>query len=556
MEELNASILAVLGAAIFAGTVGAAIFQRMRIPQVVGYIVIGLIIGRSGLEIVAEEELAAFHSINLFALAVIGFLVGGELHRDTFREYGKQFMGILLGEGLGAVILVGVPITLLFYYMLGSWPPALAAGLVFGAIASTTDPASTAGILWEYRSRGVLTTTLIAIVALDDALALALYGIGSSAAQILVGQDVEFLTEMMHIGFELFGAVAAGVIAAVVVRYLLVWMHQPEKSLTIAVGVLLLVVGISAALGLDVIMAAMAFGVTLTNISPLRSKQLFTIVRSFSTPIYVLFFVLVGARLSIGSMPAWLWGVVFLYILGRSSGKMIGAYIGARASGAAPAVQKYTGLGLSAQAGISVGLSIMAGQRLNGVDLGDGLYLGDVVVFCIAATTFLIQLFGPYLIKLSIQLADEIGRNVTEEDIIESMTVADVMETGIDSVSEHDSLADVFTTFSAQEHFILPVLRPDETVAGVVTLDGLKQVFASQDTWAWIVARDVLQDLGDTSAPNAQLKDAIENMRSTGVEQMLVVTPGDAPHLAGLLDTRRTRKIINEELVKKQQVAE
>ncbi len=557
MEGISTSTLLVLGTAIFGGTLGATLFQRFRVPQVVGYIVMGLIIGQSGLGLVSTSDMENLQSLNLFALAIIGFLVGGELHKEIFTKYGKQFAAILLGEGLGAFFLVGIPVGIAVHFVGADWPVSIAAGFVFGAISSATDPASTVDVLWEYRGKGVLTTTLIAIVALDDALAMALYGIGTSVAQVLTGQDVAVMEVMMHIGVELGGACVLGIITGLIFRYIFDWLNNPEKSLAVAVGILLLDIGLALLADMDVILTTMAFGVTLTNLAPRRSAELFKVVRSFSTPIYVLFFVLVGARLNLSGMPLWLWGVVGLYLVGRTGGKMAGAYVGARAAGAEPVVQKYTGMGLFAQGGIAVGLSILAGQHLNNVPIGDdGMMLGDMVVFTITATTFCIQLVGPALIKWSIHLADEIGRNVTEEDVVATLTVADVMETEVLSIHASEPVTRVFDTFSNQERTVLPVVNKDNVVSGVITLTALKEIFSEQDTWQWLVAGDVAQSLGETVEPGGKLSKAMKKMQEAGFEFLLVVEQKEAgPVLSGIMDQRLTRKKIRQELLKRQQVA-
>lgn len=558
MDGINTSTLLVLGLAIFGGTLGATLFQRLRVPQVVGYIVMGLLIGQSGLGLVSTSDMENLQSLNLFALAIIGFLVGGELHKETFTKYGKQFASILIGEGLGAFFLVGIPVVFAVHWIGADWPVSIAAGFVFGAIASATDPASTVDVLWEYRGKGVLTTTIIAIVALDDALAMALYGIGTSVAQILTGQDVSLLEVTFHIVIELGGACLLGFISGWSFRYIFDWLHQPEKSLAVAVGILILDIGLSLLANMDVILTTMAFGVTLTNMAPRRSAELFKVVRSFSTPIYVLFFVLVGARLNITGMPIWLWGIVGIYLVGRTGGKMVGAYIGAKSAGAAPVVQRYTGMGLFAQGGIAVGLSIMAGQHLNQVPIGDsGMMLGDMVVFAITSTTFCIQVVGPALIKLSIHLAGEIGRNVTEEDVVATLTVSDVMESEVLSINAYEPVTRVFDTFSNQDRTVLPVVDKDNVVSGVITLTALKEIFAEQDTWQWLVAKDVAQSLGETVEPGGRLSKAMEKMQEAGFEFLLVLEQGEeGPVLAGIMDQRLTRKRIREELLKRQQVAE
>jgi len=556
VEGINESTLVVLGVAIFSGTVGAGLFQRIRMPQVVGYIIIGLIIGRSGFGIVADEELLELQSLNLFALAVIGFLVGGELHFSTFKKYGRQFTGILLGEGLAAFVIVAVLTGTLIYFVVGNVTAAVAGGLIFGSIASATDPASTVDVLWEYRGRGVLTTTIIAIVALDDALAMALYGFGTSLAQLVSGQDVSWTSELIRIVIELPGAVVLGIVAGLLTNAMLRWQNSAEKGLAISVGILLLVIGISVGAHMDVILATMALGVTLTNLAPLRSSELFKVVRSFSTPIYVLFFVLVGARLSITGMPAWLWGIVGLYLAGRTAGKMAGAWFGARLAGAEPVVQRYTGLGLFAQGGIAVGLSIMASQHLGNVEVTDGLLLGDMVVFSITASTFIIQLIGPSLIKLSIQRAGEIGRDVTEDDVIEGMFVDDALDPDIETISINETIKSVFDKFSRQPYLVLPVVDMHNRPVGQVTLESLKQVFASQDTWEWLLVNDVTEPIREHTDRATPLKQAITQMRDTGIDQLFVVDDQADGAMAGVLTQRRAQKALKHRLVQAQTAQE
>lgn len=555
MAPMHTGNLILLGAAILGGILGATLFQRLRIPQVIGYIAMGLIIGETGFGWATRESLAGLETINLFALAVIGFLVGGELRVEVFRQYGRQFFAVLLGEGFGAFLLVGLPVGALVYAVTGEAAPAAAAGLVFGAIASATDPASTMDVLWEYRARGVVTTTIIAVIALDDALAMALYALGTSLAQIIAGQSVSVAAELGRVALEFGGACVLGGGLGAALAGLLRHLHQPEKGLALAVGALLLSIGVCAALGLDVILAAMLAGAALANLAPLRSRALFDTVRAFATPIYVLFFVFVGARLSLGAMPGWLWGVVAVYLAGRTVGKVAGTWIGGRLSGADPGVNRYAGLGLFAQGGIAVGLSIMAGERLRGVPLTPELGLGEAVVFCVTATTFLMQVIGPNLIKLSARLAGELGRNVTEEDVVAGMRVADVIDTAVTPLREHDPVTHVVACFTAQPHTALPVLDAEGRVAGYVALDHLKGLFADQEMWAWLLARDVMRPVPALAESGGPLRDALETMRDLGVEQMLAVDAAGPRRFAGILDTRRARKRVQEALARRQSAA-
>ncbi|HIA48498.1 MAG TPA: CBS domain-containing protein [Candidatus Hydrogenedentes bacterium] len=551
MELMNTGVLMILGIGVFGGIIGAHLFQRLHIPQVVGYIMMGLLIGDIGFGLVDQEAIEGLESLNLFALGIIGFLVGGELHLDIFKNQGKQLFAILLCEGILASLLVGIPVTGIMYFLTDNFSVALASGIVFGAIASATDPASTLNVLWEYRSRGILTTTLIAIVALDDALAMTLYGLGTTAARILTGNSASFTKELLGTFMELGGAVVMGVLAGFALRTMSRWIGSPEKLFTGAIGLILLIIGIASALEMDVILAAMSLGVTLVNSTPERSKQVFATVRSFADPIYVIFFVLVGARLNISAMPPWLWGIVFVYVLGRSSGKIVGAYVGARMTGAPPAVQKFTGMGLFAQGGIAVGLSIMAAHHLGDVRVNESLSLGDMIIFGVTASTFVLQITGPPLIKLASKLAGEIGRDVAEEDVIETWMVNEAMKTSVPPITQGTPLTHVFQIFSMHDYTMYPVVGGEDELKGVLSLEGMKGIMISPDTWDWVLAADVMSEVNGTVTADMRLDKALESMRDNGVEEVPVVDGSNK--IIGMLDQRTIRIRVNEEVIRRRE---
>lgn len=548
-------LLSIIGMCILGGVLGAWVFQKMHVPQVVGYIVIGVLIGQSGLHLVQEADIVALRPFNLFALGLIGFLVGGELHGSIFKKYGKQFTAILLGEGLAAFILVGITSTAIMYFVCHSFVLALAAGVVFGAIASATDPASTIDVLWEYRTAGVLTTAIIAIVALDDALAMTLYALGTSAAQMLTSGTADLGAELTSVCIELFGSVALGLVAGFVLNLILRFLPQKDRRLGLALGTILLTIGAAVVFKMDVILATMSIGILLCNIAPRRSKELFEIVRSFASPIYILFFVLVGARLGVGNMPLWIWGLVAAYVVMRSIGKWLGSYWGGRISKAEPVVSKYMGLSLFAQGGVAVGLSIMASQHLQGIDLADGLTLGDAIIFTVTATTLIVQLIGPPCTKIAVRLAKETDRNITEEDVVAELQVSDVMDPNVKPMSEDLPLTAVLAEFTHHDALVYPVVSVEGKVVGVLTFDSLKELIGDSDSWQWLVAGDVMEPLQEKATLLMKLSDVLEDMSRMQVEALPVLRGDETDEAVGVLDTRYARRRIREELIARTSVA-
>ena len=549
MLNPQSSILFILGIGVFGGIAGAWLFQKIKIPQVLGYLVIGIIIGQSGMKLINSDIIVSPKNFNFFALGIIGFLVGGELHGSTMKKYGKQFSAILFGEGVLAFLLVTVSISLVLYIFTKNFAAALAGGIVFGAIASATDPASTMDVLWEYRSKGVLTTTIIAIVALDDALAMTLYGLGTGAAQMIIGGDTSVLEQLIKISIELFGAVAMGGAAGFFMNIIIRYSSDKNRTMIFAIGTLLIVISLALMLDIDVILATMTLGIVITNMAPNRSKELFDLIKNFASPIYVLFFVLVGARLTLSSMPGFLWIIVGLYVLFRSAGKMTGAWLGAKLTKADPVVQKYTGLGLFAQGGVAIGLSIMASQHLNNLILADGINLGDIIITGVTATTFIVQIIGPTMVKIAIKLAKEAGKNITEEDVIAKWKVADVLETDVPIIKITDSVKQIVTLFSESEYFCLPVVDQQNKTLGMITMNDLKELMISQDTWEWILAEDILSTTSDVITKTESLEEAMTILKQLGRDQLPVIESIANPIPMGILDTRIVRKLVNKEMV-------
>lgn len=393
-------LLLLLGAAALIGWLGGKLFQRLKVPRVVGYIVAGLLLGESFARVLPVERVTELSPLTDLALALIGLMVGGELKKSVFRRFGRQMVTILLCEGLTAFALVTLLVT---WY---TKEPAL--GIVLGALASATAPAATVDVLWEYKSRGPLTTTILGIVALDDGLALALYGFAIAFAQVmLAGGPPSWGEGLGRPLLEIFGSLGLGIAAGVGLLLPLRRLHSDrEDLLVLLLGAVLVVAGSARGLGLSLILAEMALGVTLVNLAPNSSRPAFEVVKGFAPPIYVLFFVLVGARLQVGLLPQM--GLLgLLYVLGRTAGKFAGSWLGGALSQAPAPVRKYLGFALFSQAGVAVGLALDVAQRF--AHAGPAAReMGAFVINVIGATTFLVQIIGPPFVKYAVARAGEI----------------------------------------------------------------------------------------------------------------------------------------------------
>ena len=209
---VHLNILFFLGLALFGGVMGGRIFQKIKVPQVVGYIFIGIILGRTGFNLINSEIIEMMRPFTYLALGLIGFMIGGELKKEVFQKYGKQFFVILLSEGLGAFLFVFLSIGILGQFFLGTGAASWVLALLLGAIASATAPAATTDVLWEYKSRGPLTSIVLGIVALDDVLALVLFAAVASIAGKFLGQNngEGLMLSIIHPIYEIIGAIILG----------------------------------------------------------------------------------------------------------------------------------------------------------------------------------------------------------------------------------------------------------------------------------------------------------------------------------------------------------
>ena len=547
--QFHLNVVLLFGLIVLGGAFGARLFQRLHIPQVVGCIVVGIILGEA-LGVITPHTIEQLEPFTMFALGIIGFMIGAELRGEVFRKYGRQFFIILFSQGMGAFLLATIGGSAAAWFITGSIKESIAVGLVLGAIASATAPAATVNVLWEYKTRGPLTTTVLAIVALDDALALLLYRGAATGAKALIGasQGSVLGTTLILLG-EIAGAVVLGILAGVLLFFLLKFVKSDDKILDFALASLLLVVGLSMIPGVDPILPAMTLGITVANLMPRRSKATFALVEKFSPPIYISFFVLAGAHMEFGRITSWMLLMIFIYVLSRAVGKMTGAWFGGKWSNAPAVVRKYLGLCLLPQAGVAIGLAILASQQF-------GSELGHTIVIVVMTGTFLMEIFGPMLVKVGVKRAGEVGLNITEEDLIKTYKIADVMDDKPISIAQNLPLQKILEVFSTSESVYYPVIDNNSGIVGIITIAGIKEMFANQDVAGWLLACDVAEPVQDIARPNQSLEEVIEWMERYQLENIPVVAEKDSNVLVGVLDHRKVLRKISAEVLHRRQKAD
>ncbi|MBI9109207.1 MAG: cation:proton antiporter [Spirochaetales bacterium] len=542
---IDINIILFLGIILFGGAIGGRLFQRIKIPQVVGYIIIGVILGQSGFKFIGMGMIEKLEPVSTIALSLIGFSIGGELKISVLKKRGKQFAYILIFEALTAFIVVSALVFGVVYLITGNLNTAIALGLVLGSISSATAPAATTDVLWENRTKGPLTSTVLGIVAMDDAVALLLFAFSVSIAGTLIGgsgAEVPAISErLIALGWEIGGAVAAGALIAFILSKLIKGFINEERILAFSIGAIMLISGLSVALGIDMILAAMSMGFFMANFAPRKSRETFALVQKFSPPIYVLFFVLVGAKLNIWNITSFVAIIAAVFLVGRTVGKLIGARTGAALSKAPKTVFKYLPFCLLSQAGVAIGLSIVAGQAFPGE-------FGTLIVTVVTATTFVVQIIGPISVKFAVDKAGETGLNITEGDLVKQSTAADIMYKNIPLIPENTPVSRILTIFSENEALCFPVVNLDGSLAGIISIDDLKNTFMAAELSDFLLAHDIMKQPPAFCRVTEPAEDARRMLQKSGAEYLPVYSSGEGAQFAGLIDERGIQLFFSRKL--------
>ena len=405
MVELD--ILFFAGAATLLAFFAGKLLGRLRMPSVVGYIVTGVVLGPSlyslfGFEPVLGENLVSrLGVVSDIALAFVAFTIGSELRRDIFRKVGKGIILVMLAQSLLTFVIVAGAVLA----VRGSWPTAL----IFGAVGLATAPAGTVVVLQEYRAKGPLTSSLLAVVGLDDGVAIVVYAFAAAGARMLMDHTGE-TSAFSHCGsavVEIFGAIGLGGALGVLLVIFARRIRSRNDILIVTVALVLACTGLCKFFNVSLIMANLVLGMVAINLSWKTGQRTYDALQSVTPPIYVLFFVLAGAHLDIPLLRHMgLLGAV--YIGARIVGKVIGAYAGASVTSVPDVVRKYLGLGTLSQAGVAIGLALLVLKEF--AELPGGSELGVLVITTVAATTIIFEIIGPIGTKIAIQKADEIGK--------------------------------------------------------------------------------------------------------------------------------------------------
>ncbi len=393
--------LIAVGIILLFGGIGGYIANRLYLPAVTGYIIFGLILGPSFLNLLTETQIDSFAPFNSFALGIIAITIGFELKYDKLYTLKNQLLKSFVVESLFTVT-----ITTLTVYLLGL---DIRLAILLGILSMTTSPTGVLAVLKEQKERatGVFPRLMISELAMDNLLSIVLFGFATSIIQSLESIERSFgVAEFMVVAGELFLAIAIGVIAGILMSFLAPRTDNEAKVLIALIGMIALTTGIAEFYDLSPILLNISTGATIANLS-IKRDWVFKVLEGIELPIFVAFLTLAGAKLNLGLLPEV--GVIGLgYIAARSAGKIMGARIGCHLAGFDKCTKDNLGYALMPQAGVAIGLSIVAEQRLD-IDVG-------VVTTVILAAVIVFEIIGPLLVKLALKNIEEANNECSKDE--------------------------------------------------------------------------------------------------------------------------------------------
>ncbi len=364
--------------------------KKLKSPNVTGYLIAGLILGPSVLNLIPVSMVDGFAVISDIALSFIAFSIGSEFSLDYYKKVGIAPFVIAIAESGCAIILVTGTMLLL------GVDKNLA--IMLGAIAAATAPAQTIMVINQFRAKGPLTSMLMSVVALDDATALIGFGVASAFVSAATSAETHMVLSILRPFYEILISFVLGGGISILMKFVFRFFKKPSNRISITISAILGTYWLSDLVHGSPLLACMALGGVLVNIFS-ETDHIMKVAESFSPPILMLFFIISGAGFDISALAGI--GVIgVVYVVMRVIGKMGGAWLGGKIAKQDKNISRYLGPTLMPQAGVALGLTVVAGHLVPA-------YAAEIrtIILC---STFIYSLVGPIAAKYALEKAGEI----------------------------------------------------------------------------------------------------------------------------------------------------
>lgn len=397
-DLMSTHILFTLGAMLLVGYLTGILAGRIRLPEITGFILAGVLVGESVLGIVPLRMTSSMKVITEVALGLIALTIGSEFSLVKLRRMGREVTGITgiqlagtFGIVLTAMLIVGMELPF---------------AIIVAAIATASSPAVAVAVVQSLRAHGTFVDYLYGVVALLDAGAVILFGISFSIAAGLMGLTtagagpmILFLAALGEVVFSL----VAGIVMGFVLHYAVRRKTRANEILLLTLGVTFTFTAGAIVFHLSPLLINMTAGAVMINLTP-RHHRVFRMLEPMTPPIYALFFVLAGAELQLALLAQphilLLGGT---YIVARGAAKYLSVYAGAALTGTEAPIRNNLGFCMLPQAGVALGLVLFVqASPVSGAMSTAQIAMTGTLVNVILLSVFVNQLIGPPLAKAAI----------------------------------------------------------------------------------------------------------------------------------------------------------
>lgn len=388
----QANVMVVFGLLLAFGVLGGLLAARARwLPSITGFMILGLMIGPSGLGLLSAQALGDARVLVDIALGLILFKLGATLHPvKAMRD--KRLLFTSLGEGLatfGGILAL----------MLWIGAPAVVAVLA-AAIAVSSSPAVLIHVAEELHAEGPALDNAQQLVAANNVLSFLLFSLALPVA--LVGERFDIRTSLVLPAYQMLGAVVVSVVVAWLVVSIARLTRQDEEHFRFAlvVGAVMLTLGLSQAFKVSGLFAGLALGIACRWLQG-RTRITRVELGGGGDVFFVILFVFAGANLHLHE--ALQYAPIALAFVGARIVAKLGAVYGFGLAFGIPQRQSLaSGMLLIPMAGLAIGLV----QTTSSLAPELGARISAIVLAAVA----LFETIGPPIAALALKMAGEAGR--------------------------------------------------------------------------------------------------------------------------------------------------
>ena len=390
IEEISTLVVGIM---LLTSYLFSNIVKKMKLPRLSGYMLMGIVLGTSGIGVLTDKIVDNLQFLENLALSFIALTAGGELRFKQVKTYKKSLVYILFSQMI--VIFLGMVVV---FYLIADYIPFLSGlnqfmilglAILFAGTSLSTSPATAIGIITELQSEGKVTNIVFIITVLKALLLILFFPIIITLSKQFYFESISFNLSLLY---DITLQLLASVVTGIVMGGIIIWYFKKvkvEMSLFL-LGITLAITEVSSLFGLEVLLTSLVTGIVVQNFSS-HGQKLISGIEIFSLPIYVIFFCFAGASLHVEFLSEALF-ITFILVAARFILNYAGNYVGAALAREDRFIKNYSWMGYIGQAGIALGLGTIIKQNLPNE-------IGEYFLTILVSTVVINEMLGPILLK-------------------------------------------------------------------------------------------------------------------------------------------------------------